>query len=894
MKTRLLQILLLFGLSVKAQKPNFHLLIAADIEDNTYAVQNFSKEEKILNMYKLVCSELDFELKTQYFHTTNGGFNAKAILDELTKIKTSTKEDIIVFYYLGRGFYANSTAKSPFLEFQDTKNMLSLEQIRKKLLPIKSRLTLVIADCDESYTITNPKSLPYSLFKSAYLLPTEQHDSNVFWAGGSNGLAEILQFNSHQIQVNEFGNQPIENSTSLGLDSLYAKACLVDIQNLLGNLKGGKNDEIDIRHLIVLKDGLDWILGEDFRSPVEDYMSKGFFRFHILDDRKYRFTENIDKETFKLMVYKLFESRNLMNFQDSLNLKIKESIRYNQRLEMPEFWKLNTDNDISYLLESFEKLSAQQQKDKMLIQKTAFLIKRLEDYKHYEIPSTGVIQHNLRVKQWNDLPKITSNTYRIEDLEPSFLNVLIDSMFIKKVIFETYDPLNIFFEQQLAYFNKPLKKPIELLPQKTVEDYYDVLEKLDNAFDQEVDSFRKRKINILRKRLNFYLWLGFPDHDTPTNITIVKDQDQNISNQVDVLFKENKLLDFKDINQLRLDSLIQKKLTYYSLNAAKEDLEYQKFVADIYQSLIPADSLGSKKQYYSSWWIKNRLADYLEFGFPKKGDDFKSGIYELSQTQTFYEGENLLKFKQNLYNPVIDSLFTSRNLHVLTHPLHFYLDSLIKNNLPLIIIMIIEKNITATNSFLKPAVMKMFLSDCGYIEISHGTKKGKNNFTDQVYNNFDQYTHIPSQDDLFQISLQKVFSNNMNLKLHQYNQVLKKECNTEDTPLRLQLADIKTMASTEELNILFAKYINTKEVSKKKALKTQIIRNFEQTASLRVKSEKVIGDSSQKLIETMPINDYFTKLDTVKPKIDSVLVKDGSVRRNENFSKITFMYIVEN
>jgi hypothetical protein len=70
MRTKIL-FFFLMTLAAFAQRPKMHLIIAADVEDNAYTVRNFSKEEKIKNMFSLVSAELGFNLESKYLHTYN-------------------------------------------------------------------------------------------------------------------------------------------------------------------------------------------------------------------------------------------------------------------------------------------------------------------------------------------------------------------------------------------------------------------------------------------------------------------------------------------------------------------------------------------------------------------------------------------------------------------------------------------------------------------------------------------------------------------------------------------------------------------------------------------------------------------------------------------------------
>ena len=216
-------------LAAFAQRPKMHLIIAADVEDNAYTVRNFSKEEKIKNMFSLVSAELGFNLEPKYLHTYNYGFSAKGVLDTLSKLKILTTDDIVIFYYLGRGYYQDQNTKVPLLEFQDTKKMLSFDQIRKKLVPLKARLSLIIADCDESFSLLNPGVLPHSLIKTSQTQPIPEVFEKAIFAA----LNADFSIN----YITEDAIDEVSKPLIISEDSIYAEKCLLELDQLLTNNK---------------------------------------------------------------------------------------------------------------------------------------------------------------------------------------------------------------------------------------------------------------------------------------------------------------------------------------------------------------------------------------------------------------------------------------------------------------------------------------------------------------------------------------------------------------------------------------------------------------------------------------------------------------------------------
>ena len=453
-----------------AQKPKLHLIIAADVEDNAYTVRNFTKEEKILNMYNLVSRELGFDLETQYLHSTKFGFNGKGVLDELGKIKVFTKDDIIFFYYLGRGFYQNRNIKYPLLDLQNTKKMLSFEQIRGKLNTKKARLTLVIADCDESYTLVDPRTLPHSLIRSSYYKPVSEDFENSFFASIDNKI-EGSSFENYSLETSFIGL-----STQNG-DSLYLKKCTEEISVILDNNTNKSLDLNQLKRLAIISQ----IIGE--------YPEKGFPKTNSIDkitfgkllqssELKY-ILERPSHKDYELFVDSLFLKRSILDFQDSLNLTFLKFLENDAKEIIPEYWEKEKEEKIDYFFEVNNILSSEIAKIDFgkplnIRQKHDFAIfSRLENYKKVGLPNQGEYYLRMRNLKILNLPEITELNYKTLDFTVSDYDVIIDSLFLKRKLLDYQDSLSLLLDDYIAFAERPQIHPIEFLTEIEVEKYYE-------------------------------------------------------------------------------------------------------------------------------------------------------------------------------------------------------------------------------------------------------------------------------------------------------------------------------------------------------------------------------------------------------------------------------------
>ena len=892
MKTKLL-LLFFIAFTARAQRPQLHLVLAADVEDNAYTVRNFSKEEKIKSMFELVSKELDFELKIKYLHTQKYGFSAKGVLDTLGNLKILTRDDILVFYYLGRGFYPKPTTKVPLLEFQDTKKMLSFDQIRKKVSTLKTRLTLLVADCDETYSLLYPQVLPHSLLKTVFLPPD---------VDGIQTSSFDNQFLIENLDVSGFHENQVLKKYSL--DSLYRDNCLAQLQAMLST--HNINDLEKKWHTSVLINRLSSYVTQ----PISTYSSfEDRYRLEqILEiaPRKYR-TQSISEYDMEILVDSLFRKQKILDFDDTLNLKIREFYLFENKPMVSTFWDTESPEMIAYCLETLNELNRliaafiPNKPLQLPQQRLKIIYNRLESYKKYGFPNTSENSTNYRSTQIIKLPIVPLTNYKLTNFGHEDLAVLVDSIFLKKQLLNNSEPLFQKLDSLIDYANRPQISPLELLSEKEIDKYYITLDSLEGYLDLKsalkMDTSLTRRLKIFHGRLENYRKIGFPNKNIVDLKALGILKEESITSIVDVLYNSGNLLKFKNPLQSKLDSVIENKLSYHTLLLSKEEWNYYLSILKSLDSLKIINVEDYEKS-ISIQLAKNRLLQYPEFGFPDKKKNYQIEINNIEKHTYGYINEVDRNDRRNkYYNPIIDSLYRSHQILNILSPLYRKIHELIRADLPKGYP--IREGMQARESYLRPIVNQLFLSECGIIEVASGHSKTlqKNkyigNFTDQVYKNFNNVISNTALNDVGQLSLSKIFTPLSKPFIFDYKRAIPVMCNLVSTTPQFLLPDFKKLPTEARVNELFMDYVRTTSLPKKKVLKNEISGYFERGSVLKVKPPKsnsnTISSSS-----SIGLEEYFQKLDRARPKIDSVEVREGSLRRNKNFSKITSMMLVEN
>ena len=882
-----------------AQRPKMHLIIAADVEDNAYTVRNFSKEEKIKNMFNLVCRELEFDLQIKYLHTFDFGFSSKGVLDSLSKIKILTRDDIVIFYYLGRGFYPTQNTKVPHLEFQDTKKMLSFDQIRKKLTPLKARLSLIVADCDESFSLLNPSSLPHSLIKTSQLNASSEVLENEIYA------ALKSEFSLVQTSFEKFEKYTVQEDTSE--DSIYLQKCIFELDEMLNNREKLNIDLDGLRHISLLKEVILEYLGMAYPRSFDTERKRNTELLLGLEDKIYR-TRNISMYNYRYIVDSLFLKRKVLDFNDSQNKRIRWLFVYENKPFVPPHWILEDQEKVIYYLETLGQLNQElneRDTEKPLKVKdihTYAIVARLENYKKTWFPFENVHYSEYRKNLFKNLPKITKANFKTIDFKVDDYQVVIDSMFIKRSILLKQDPLSVLLDSLIQFENRPLIRPIEFLNQAEVDKYYDELDKLEVLISTPVntfeDSVKKVRLGHFFTRIGSYIHEGFPRKNSPMSVVPSTSQLEDIITIIDHLFDKNMLFDFNNLLHFKLDSIIDKSLTIHTLKLEKlEWAYYTELKKSMEMSYKDFDSRSITSQILKI--SLHRINEYPISGFPKNDRNRKQEIDNIPfQRYNYIPGQtNVIDSRNKFYQVIIDSLYLSKQVLNFSNSLYKLLSEYIEKNIP--VGTPVFNTIKAMEPSQRPVIMQLFLSECGIIEVANGhsltLKKNQfiNDYTSFVTFNFNDIVERFFLNNIGDLSLANVFSSLESPYIHYFKRTAPINCSLISTNANFVLPNFKKLPTEGQVNDLFVEYVKTNSISRKKAIKSEITSYFEKKALLKVKSVKPMGNTAVSPVN-IPIKDYFEKLDNSTPKVDSVGVRQGSVKRNKNFSKITSMMVVEN
>lgn len=285
---------LLFFLSLKVycQSPQLHIMIACDVKDTKYGVQTYGKIEKLNQSFAYISKSLNYPLKYKYWY--EGDFSAHLVYnylrDSLSKVG---KNDILVFYYLGRGDSGNNSDKTPSkLLFRSPNKPLSVLDANN-LLKNKGRLAMVIADCYE------PFSKSRSVFEGESTIEKKQ-------------ISQIIN--------------PLE------LDSLEA----INIEKNIGKIS-----ESELNAYILTKDSLTNIYNSSINNEKKDvlfeekmlfilkrlaqYPSRGFpdekkslrRKFELLPDLSLKYVTNRD---FSCVIDSLYNLKSLLEFSHPIHV----------------------------------------------------------------------------------------------------------------------------------------------------------------------------------------------------------------------------------------------------------------------------------------------------------------------------------------------------------------------------------------------------------------------------------------------------------------------------------------------------------------------------------------------------------------------------------------------
>ncbi len=277
-----------------------------------------------------------------------------------------------------------------------------------------------------------------------------------------------------------------------------------------------------------------------------------------------------------------------------------------------------------------------------------------------------------------------------------------------------------------------------------------------------------------------------------------------------------------------------------------------------------------------------RLSEYPKIGFPNE----KKALLSRYELLPSVNSKSIIEIHRN-FDCVIDSLFKLRNILSENVPLNLYLDSLI--TIPIYVEK--DRGIEKVENFNDLIIRKLFFSTCGQVSISQGVKTSaynKMDYTSSFYKNLSILTDINEIQKIDNLKIDNLLIPTIRTSGFEINKN-ETECPSAQPNEIFFLP--KNIFTTEEIENLFNDYISTKNQNLKTILKNRIIESFEKKAVVEVKKNRFSPNTMPK-IEKSSLLDYLSEV--VKSNVKMVELPMERVRRNENFSKLISVLIVEN
>ncbi len=277
-----------------------------------------------------------------------------------------------------------------------------------------------------------------------------------------------------------------------------------------------------------------------------------------------------------------------------------------------------------------------------------------------------------------------------------------------------------------------------------------------------------------------------------------------------------------------------------------------------------------------------RLSEYPKIGFPNE----KKTLLNRYELLPSVNSKSILETRRN-FDCVIDSLFKLRNVLSENDPLNLYLDSLI--TIPVYVEK--DRGIEKVENFDDLIIRKLFFSTCGQISIAQGVKSStsdKLDYTASFYKSLSTLTDINEIQKIDNLKIDKLLEPNKRTSGFEINKNETKCPNAQPNQIFFLPKGILT---SEEMEGLFNDYINTNDLNIKNILKNRIIEVFEKNAVIEVKKSNFSSTSIQKNVKISLI-DYLSEL--AKSRVIKVELPMERVKRNQNFSKVVSVLIVEN
>ncbi len=158
------------GLSAEEQKTKLFLIIAASTNDESVGSAVALDARNALRVFDTVAQALGIRNNLIVDTIFGDRYSRATVLNSIQKLKPA-KQDIVVFYYSGHGFYDTTkpSKKFPFMDLRDPRirpradvkgTTLNIESIYESIRAKGARVNLVISDCCNDKEISPPVFMP--------------------------------------------------------------------------------------------------------------------------------------------------------------------------------------------------------------------------------------------------------------------------------------------------------------------------------------------------------------------------------------------------------------------------------------------------------------------------------------------------------------------------------------------------------------------------------------------------------------------------------------------------------------------------------------------------------------------------------------------------------------
>lgn len=398
-----------------------------------------------------------------------------------------------------------------------------------------------------------------------------------------------------------------------------------------------------------------------------------------------------------------------------------------------------------------------------------------------------------------------------------------------------------------------------------------VLEFQDSKGSLTINDLRT-KLNELKNKPRLTLVIADCDNRVPTRNAFESSESDSSNNK---LIEQTPAIEKKD-DSLHIKKLTEAELLYF--NATIESL-YK--LSNGYRMNNAEDKMNKRLTYQL-----NRFSEYVRHGFPKASVPLTNAFEQLPPIS------DKPTFNRN-FDCVVDSMFKKRSILLPDEPLNIYLDQLL--NLPEVTGNEDGRSTTTPESTRKPFIQKLFLSQCGEIVITNGADQARGesaDYTGYIESNFNRLLEKGKFNKIDNLTIDLLF-NDMN----NGNAIYGKTTTLGTCPNGTQ--DFKTpvyskIPTSDDVNKLFVRFVEAKDTAVKNKLLADLKEMFTENASVLPQVSK---SAAQTIVDNQAtpvnINTYLKNLYADSDSVKGIQVPPSYIVRNDNFSKIVQLRIVE-